>query len=56
MHRNYYVHLRHSFYALNLKFVTGRGYDTFKGKEKKTEQKVDSNVFTETRTDDKEEK
>ena len=33
--RNYYVDLRQSFLALKLKHVKGRGYDTYKSKEKK---------------------
>ena len=52
--RNYYVDLRQSFLVLNLKFVKGRGYDTYESKEKK-EHKDDSVVFTETGTDDEEE-
>ena len=52
--RNYYVDLRQSFLALKLKFVTGRGYDTYESKEKKREHKDESVVFTET-SDDKEE-
>ena len=31
--RNYYVDLRQSFLALKLKFVKGRGYDTYESKE-----------------------
>ena len=54
--RNYYVDLRQSFLALKLKFVKGRGYDTYESKEKKKEHKDESVVFTETGTDDKEEK
>ena len=54
--RNYYVDLRQSFLALKLKFVKGRGYDTYESKEKKKEHKDESVVFTETRTDDEEEK
>ena len=53
--RNYYVDLRQSFLALKLKFVKGRGYDTYESKEKKKEHKDDSVVFTETGTDDEEE-
>ena len=53
--RNYYVDLRQSFLALKLKFVKGRGYDTFESKENKTEHKDDSVVFTETGDDKKEE-
>ena len=37
--RNYYVDLRQSFLALKLKFVKGRGYDTYESKEKKKEHK-----------------
>ena len=33
--RNFYVDLRQSFSALKLKFVKGRGYDTYESKEKK---------------------
>ena len=33
--RNYYLDFRHSFLALMLKFVKGRGYDRYKSKEKK---------------------
>ena len=33
--RNYYVDLGQSFLALELKFVKGRGYDTYESKEKK---------------------
>ena len=53
--RNYYVDLRQSFLALKLKFVKGRGYDTYESKEKKKEQKDESVIFTETGTDDEEE-
>ena len=52
--RNYYVDLRQSFFALKLKFVKGRGYDSHKGKEKKKEHKDEIVVFTETGTDDEE--
>ena len=51
--RNYYVDLRQSFLALKLKFVKGRGYDTYESKEKK-EHKDDSVVFTETGDDEEE--
>ena len=54
--RNYCVDLRQSFLALKLKFVKGRGYDTYESKEKKKEHKDESVVFTETGTDDEEEK
>ena len=37
--RNYYVDLRRSFLALKLKFVKGRGYDTYESKEKKGAQR-----------------
>ena len=50
--RNYYVNLRQSFLALNLKFVKGRGYDTYESDENKKEHKDESVVFTETGTDD----
>ena len=53
--RNYYADLRQSFLALKLKIVKGRGYDTYESKEKKTEQKDEFVVFTETWTDDEEE-
>ena len=53
--RNYYVDLRQSFLALKLKFVKGRGYDTYESKERKKEHKDESVVFTETGTDDEEE-
>ena len=53
--RNYYVDLRQSFLALKLKFVKGRGYDTYDSKEKKKEHKDDSVVFTETGSDEEEE-
>ena len=53
--RNYYVDLRQSFLALKLKFVKGRGYDTYESKEKKKEHKGESVVFTETGTTDDEE-
>ena len=50
--RNYYVDLRQSFLALKLKFVKGRGYDTYESKEKKKEHKDESVVFTETGDDE----
>ena len=53
--RNYYVDLRQSFLALKLKFVKGRGYDTYESKVKKKEHKDESVVFTETGSDDDEE-
>ena len=53
--QNYYVELRQSFLALVLKFVKGRGYDTYESKEKKEEHNNVSAVFTETGTDDGEE-
>ena len=53
--RNYYVDLRQSFLALKLKFVKGRGYDTYESKEQKKEHKNESVVFTETGTDDSDE-
>ena len=45
---NYYVDLRLSSLPLKLKFVKGRGYDTYESKEKKKEHKDKSVVFTET--------
>ena len=45
--RNYYVDWRQSFLALKLKFVKGRGYDTYESKEKKKNNKDESVVFTE---------
>ena len=53
--RIFYVDLRQSFLALKLKFVKGRGYDTYESGEKKKEHKEESVVFTETGTDDDEE-
>ena len=53
--RSYYVDFRQSFLALKLKFVKGRGYDTYESKEKKKEHKDESVVFAETGTDDEEE-
>ena len=55
MDRNYYVDLRQSFLALKLKFVKGRGYDTYESKEKKKEHKDESVVFTETGDDSNQE-
>ena len=55
MGRIYYVDLRQSFLALKLKFVKGRGYDTYESKEKKKEHKDESVVFTETGTNDEQE-
>ena len=54
--RNYYVDLRQSFLALKLKFVKGRGYDTYESKEKKKEPTDGSVVFTETSDDEEGEK
>ena len=54
--RNYYVELRQSFLSLKLKFVEGRGYDTYESKEKQKEDKDESVVFTETGTYDEEER
>ena len=53
--RNYYVDLKQSILALKLKFVKGRGYDTFESKEKKKEHTEESVVFTETCDDEEEE-
>ena len=52
--RSYYVDFRQCFLALKLKFVKGRGYDTYESKEMKKEHKDESVVFTETGTDDDE--
>ena len=41
--------------ALKLKFVKGRGYNTYESREKKKEHKDESVVFTETGTDEEEE-
>ena len=49
--RNYYVDLRQTFLVLKLKFVKGRGYDTYESEEKKKEHKDESVVFTETGDD-----
>ena len=50
--RNFCVDLRQSFLALRLKFVKGRGYDTYEKKENKKKYKDESVVFSETGTDD----
>ena len=47
--------MRQSFLALKLKFVKGRGYDTYEGKKKKKEHKDESVVLTETGTNDSDE-
>ena len=49
--RNYYADLRQPVLALKLKFVKGRGYDTYESNEKKKEHKDDSVVFIETGDD-----
>ena len=54
--RNHYVDLRQSFLALKLKFVKGRGDDTYESNEKKNEHKDESVVFTETGDDEEEQK
>ena len=38
--RNYYVDLRQSFLALKLKFVKGRGYDTYESRKRKRNTKM----------------
>ena len=43
--------MRQSYLALKIKLVNGRGFDTYKTTEKKTEHKEDA-VFTETGDDD----
>ena len=40
--RNFYVDLRQCYLAWKLKFVKGRGYDTYKSKEVKKEHKKDA--------------
>ena len=47
--------MRQSFLALKLKFVKGRGYNTYENKEKKKEHKDESVVISETGTDDDDE-
>ena len=47
--------MRQSFLALKLKFVKGRGYDTYESKEKKKEHKDESVVSTETGDDNDQE-
>ena len=52
--RNYYVDLRQCFLALKLKFVKGRGYDTYEIKENIKERKNEPVVFSETGNDEEE--
>ena len=52
--RNYYVYLRQSFLALQLKFIKLRGYDVYESKGKKKEHKDESVVFTETSNEQEE--
>ena len=40
--RNYYVDLRQTYLALKLRFVRGRGYETYKTKEVKKEHKEEA--------------
>ena len=40
--RDYHVDLRHTYLALNLKFVKGRGYKTYKTKENKKEHREEA--------------
>ena len=40
--RNYYVDLRQTYLALKLKFVSGRGYETYNTKELKKEHKEET--------------
>ena len=47
--------MRQSLLSLKLKFVKGRGYDTYESKEEKKEHKDESVVFTETGDDDDQE-
>ena len=53
--RIYYVDLRQSILALKLKFVKGRGYETYESNGKKKEQKDECVVFTTQTADDEEE-
>ena len=46
MDRSCYVDLRQSFLALQLKFVKGRGYDKYEGKEKNKVHKDETVFFT----------
>ena len=55
MDRNYYVDLRQSSLALELKFVKEQGFDMYKSREKKKKHKDESVVITETGTSDSEE-
>ena len=54
--RSYYVDLRQSFLSLKLKFVKGRGYDTYESTEKKKEHKGESVVFTDIGNHEEEQK
>ena len=45
---NYYVDLRKTYLAFNLKFVKGRGYETYNTKEVKKEQKEEAKADEET--------
>ena len=47
--------MRQSFLALKLKFIEGRGYDTYESKKKKKKHKDESVVFTKTGDDEEEE-
>ena len=49
--RNVYVDLRQTYFALKIKLVKVRGFDTYKATEKKKEHKEDT-VFTKTGDDD----
>ena len=48
---NVYVDLRQTYLALKIKLVKGRGFDTYKTREKKKEHKEDT-VFSETSNGD----
>ena len=50
-YRNPYVDLRQTYLALKSKLIKGRGFDTYKTREKKKELKEDT-AFTETDDDD----
>ena len=50
--RNYYVHLRQMYLALELKVVRGRGYETYNSKEVKKEHKEETKADEEEMTEE----
>ena len=46
--RNYYVDLRQTYLALKIKFVNGRGYETYKNKDNKKKHKKEAKANEET--------